>query len=359
MANPVGLDLGSRAYKAVLLGKAKDGYTLNGLAFQELPFPEEEVPPEELLAENLKRFAKEGGLKLKDVVVSLSGEHTNLRVQEMPKMGKEELRNVLPYEIEQYLPINPEESVVDFEILGDAKADATKMSVLLAGGQLAAADSLYKVISGARLNCTAIDVDDLALVNMYEVNYAHEEEYRKVCCLINVGNRITSVLIFDEGMIKFFRSITIAGEHLTKDIQREFALKAEQAEDLKKEQAKIVVEESTSFSLSMFDREDRSLRIFETISGSLNKLLAEIKRCHDFYDTQFKGRSVERILLCGGGAKLKNLDRFLSDKLGMPVEFADPFRQVRVPAKGAAAGLVEQHGPAFAVGVGLALRRFG
>ncbi len=359
MANPIGLDLGSRAYKAVSLGKVKDGYTLNGLAFQELPFPEEEIPPEEFLADNLKRFVREGGLKMRDVVVSLSGEHTNLRVQEMPRMGKEELRNVLPYEIEQYLPINPEESVVDFEILGDVKADASKMSVLLAGGQLAAADSLYKSIAAARMTCHAIDVDDLALVNMFAANYAHDEEYRKVVCLINVGNRITSVLIFDEGIIRFFRSITIAGETLTKDIQREFALKAEQAEDLKKEQAKIVVEEAANFSLSMFDRADRSLQIFESISGNLNKLLAEIKRCHDFYDTQFKGRSVERILLGGGGAKLKNLDRFLGDKLGMPVEFANPFRQVRVPAKGAVSTLVEEHGPAFAVGVGLALRQFG
>lgn len=359
MANPIGLDLGSRAYKAIALGKVKDGFTLTGAAFQELPFPEEEVPPEEFLVDNLKRFIKEGGLKFRDVIVSLSGEHAMLRVQEMPRMEKEALRNVLPYEIEQYMAVNPEESVVDFEILGDAKGDAGKMSVILAGGQLPAAESMYKAVSAARLNCTAIDVDDLALVNMFDVNYAHEEEYRKVVCLINVGNRISSVLIFDEGVIKFFRSIMIAGETLTKDIQREFALKAEQAEDLKKEQAKIVVEEAASFSLSMFDRADRSLQIFESISGNLNKLLAEIKRCHDFYDTQFKGRSVERILLCGGGAKLKNLDRFLSDKLGMPVEFADPFRQIRVPAKGASTTLVEEHGPAFAVGVGLALRRFG
>jgi type IV pilus assembly protein PilM len=180
-----------------------------------------------------------------------------------------------------------------------------------------------------------------------------------VVCLLNIGNRMTSVLIFDEGKLKFNRGITIAGEILTKDIQREFALKPEQAEDLKKEQAKIVVEDASSFSLSMFDREDRSLRIYETISNSLNKMLAEIKRCHDFYDTQFKGRSVERILLAGGGSKLKNLDRFLSDKLSVPVDFADPFRQVRIPAKGSSAAMIEMHGAAFAVSVGLALRKFG
>ncbi|MEK7474525.1 MAG: type IV pilus assembly protein PilM [Candidatus Coatesbacteria bacterium] len=359
MAGLTGLDLGSRSFKAVGVNMVKDGYTLAGIGYQDLPFPEEDTQAEQLLLENLKRFIKEGGVKMKDVAVALSGEHSNLRAQEMPKMGKEELRNVLPYEIEQYLPINPEESVIDFEIQGDSKADPSKMSVLLAAGRLEAAEAMYKVTEQVKLNCRVIDIDDLALTNMFQVNYAWEDDYKKVICLLNVGNRITSVIIFEDGEFRFNKPITIGGEMLTKDIQREFALKSEQAEDLKKEQAKVVVEDASSFSLSMFDREDRSLRIYETISGSLNKLLAEVKRCFDFYDTQYKGRSVERILLCGGGSKLKEFDRFLSDKLGVAVEFADPFRQIRVPAKGTAAALVEQHSPAFGVAVGLALRRAG
>ena len=359
MANPSGLDLGSRSIKAISLSKSKEGYGLTGIGYQDLPFPEEEVPREELLGDALRRFIREGGIRLKDVTASLSGEFSSVKATDMPKMGREELANVLPYEIEQYLAINPEENVIDFQILGDAKGDATKMSVILAAGRLDAAESLYKVVSSARLNCTSIDVDELALANMFEVNYAPDDDYRKVVCLLNIGNRTTSVIVFDEGVLKYNRIIPIAGEVLTKDIQRDFALKAEQAEDLKKEQAKIVVEDASSFNLSMFDREDRSLRLYEAISTSLNKMLAEVKRCFDYYDTQFKGRSVERILLGGGGARLKNLDRFLADKLGVVVEFVDPFRQIRVPSRGSAAGIIETNGVAFGVSVGLALHRFG
>ena len=359
MANPAGLDLGSRTIKAISLSKSKEGFGLTGIGFQELPFPEEEIPREELVGDALRRFMRESGMRLKDVTVSLSGEFSSVKAADMPKMGREELANVLPYEIEQYLAINPEENVIDFQILGDSKSDATKMNVILAAGRLDAAESLYKVVSSAKLNCSAIDVDELALANMFEVNYAWEEDYRKVVCLLNIGNRTTSVIIFDEGVVKYNRIIPIAGEVLTKDIQRDFALKAEQAEDLKKEQAKIVVEDSSSFSLTMFDREDRSLRLYEAISTSVNKMIQEVKRCFDHYDTQFKGRSVERILLSGGGARLKNLERFLADKLGVAVEFVDPFRQIRIPSRGPAAGIIESNGVVFGVSVGLALRRFG
>lgn len=358
MGGLTGLDLGSRALKAVSLSRSKEGYALAGIATQELSFPEEEVPRDEFLAEELRKFAKSGGLKMGDVAVSLSGEFATVQPAAMPKMGREELRNVLPLEIEQYLTINPEENIIDFHIAGDAKEDETKMNVILAAGRTDAAESLYKVVSAAKLTCQAIDVDEIALMNMFELNYSWDEDFQKVVCLLNIGHRTTSLLIFDEAQLKYSRSISVAGESLTKDIQRDFALKPEQAEDLKREQAKIVIEEASSFSLSMFDREDRSLRIFETISGSLNKMLGEIKRVFDYYDTKSKGRSVERVLLAGGGAKLKGMDAFLASKVGVTVDYADPFRQIRMPAKGNALGVVESNAASFGVSVGLALRKF-
>jgi len=359
VANLTGLDLGSRAIKAIVLSRMKTGYSLASAAYEEIPFPDEEIPRDQLMNDALIKFVKGGGVKTKDVVVALSGEFVNIRPAEIPKMPPEELRNVLNYDIESYIPVNREESVVDFQILGDSKGDASKMNVLIVAGRLENAELLYKLTTQAKLNCSAVDIDELALANMFEVNYAWEEDYKKTICLLNIGNRMTSLLIFDEGMLRFVRPITIAGEAFTKDIQREFQMKAEQAEDVKREQGKIVIEDSSSFSLTMFDREDRSLRIYETISGSLNKLLAEIKRCFDYYDTQYKGKSVERILICGGGVRLKQLDRFLADKLSVPVDLADPFRQIHVPGKGPVAQLVEANSASFGVSVGLALRKFG
>lgn len=358
MANLTGLDLGSRALKSVSLAKVKSGYGLTALAHQEIPFQDEDVPREKVATEALERFVKEGGVKSRDVVVALSGEFVNIRPVDVPKMPAEELRNVLSYDIESYIPVNRDESIVDFQIIGDSKVDQTKMTAIIAAGRMESAENLYKMTSQAKLKAVAIDIDELALANMFDVNYAWEDDFKKTICLLNIGNRLTSLLIFDEGILRFVRPITIAGEVFTKDIQREFALKAEQAEDLKREQGKIVIEDSSSFSLTMFDREDRSLRIYETISSSLNKLLAEIKRCFDYYDTQYKGKTIERILISGGGVKLKNLDRHLQDKLSVQVDLVDPFRQIHVPSKGPMTSLIESNSAAFAVSVGLALRKF-
>jgi type IV pilus assembly protein PilM len=118
--------------------------------------------------------------------------------------------------------------------------------------------------------------------------------------------------------------------------------------------------ESDEINLSrMPDKEDRSSRISEAITPVLNKILSELKRSFDFYENSIKGRPISKVLLSGGSARLKNLDKFLSDKLGVPVERSDPFSQIRVNLGEADMEALRENAPALAVSVGLALRRAG
>ena len=62
---------------------------------------------------------------------------------------------------------------------------------------------------------------------------------------------------------------------------------------------------------------------------------------------------VEKIVISGGTALLKNIDRFFSRELNMPVEINDPF--LGIGTKGVSGGW-EEFAPMFAVATGLALR---
>ena len=150
----------------------------------------------------------------------------------------------------------------------------------------------------------------------------------------------------------------LAGESFTKDIRAEFALDMWQAEEFKREKGKVVVENSPGLAPSPEELENGVLRAAEAMMGSLNNLLAEVKRCLDFHETKLDARGVKRIMLCGGGSRLRNLDRFLGGSLELPVEFANPFRKIRVDAGVPGAGLAAAHAAIFGVAVGLALRRF-
>jgi Tfp pilus assembly PilM family ATPase len=65
---------------------------------------------------------------------------------------------------------------------------------------------------------------------------------------------------------------------------------------------------------------------------------------------------VERVILLGGSARLKNVNRFLANKLGIPVEHFSTFRNVESPKTVDPEQMAEKE---FHMGVclGLALRQ--
>jgi type IV pilus assembly protein PilM len=87
-------------------------------------------------------------------------------------------------------------------------------------------------------------------------------------------------------------------------------------------------------------------------------LALEISKTFDFYRATADDNdgSVQKILISGGGSKLKGLPEFLSNRFEMPVERLDPFRQIRVDARRFDPEYMREVVPEMAVAVGLALR---
>jgi len=94
----------------------------------------------------------------------------------------------------------------------------------------------------------------------------------------------------------------------------------------------------------------------DVMTPVLNKLLGEIRRSFDYYETQSRKKTVERVVLLGGSARLKNVNRFLANKLGIPVEHFATFRNVEVE-KGIDPEFLGEKEFQLGVCLGLALRK--
>ena len=66
------------------------------------------------------------------------------------------------------------------------------------------------------------------------------------------------------------------------------------------------------------------------------------------------GKRIEKVILTGGGAKLKGLSQYLNSLLGVPVFIGNPW--VRVDYAEELKPLLLDLGPDFATAVGLAMR---
>ena len=96
-------------------------------------------------------------------------------------------------------------------------------------------------------------------------------------------------------------------------------------------------------------------KVFFAMSNVLVDLANELRRSLDYYYVN-NSRMPERIFLCGGTAKMPRLDEFLSRELGVPVEVADPTKNLAVKTPGYSPQYLREISPLFSVSIGLAIR---
>jgi Tfp pilus assembly PilM family ATPase len=95
--------------------------------------------------------------------------------------------------------------------------------------------------------------------------------------------------------------------------------------------------------------------VINAIAPVLIELATEIRRSLDYYATRYQSHP-EVIYLCGGTARMRNLDQFLANELGIPVQVADPMANIPVQCPRFTPDYLRDISPLFPVSIGLAMR---
>lgn len=98
------------------------------------------------------------------------------------------------------------------------------------------------------------------------------------------------------------------------------------------------------------------LQVFGAIAPVISELLTELRRSMEYYRGRSADGTINEIVLCGGTAGLKNLDRFLEAELGIPTRVGNPLQYATVATKNYSQEYLETVAPAFVVAIGLACR---
>ncbi len=359
----VGLDVGSMMIKAMQFKGKGDKRQLAAAGVTELSQEAiegmEEDVRETLVAETIKKLFKDNNIRSKNVVTSMSGDDVIVRPVKLPYIPADELADVISYEAENYIPLAIDQVVLDYEVLGEVEEGEgqKKISIVLVAAKEEVVDKHLRLIQAAGLNPLIIDVDCYALQNAFQDN--NEVQPDETVAIINIGASVTNINILEGETTFMSRDITMGGNEFTKEIQREFNLSFSQAEELKRQQGRIMIESDDISLSSLPSQDDRSLRISEAMNPVLNKLLSELRRMFDFYETSGGQKNINRISLSGGGSKMVNIDKYLGNKLGIPVDECDIFSKLHIDSKRFDVDDLQSKMDLFGVSYGLAMRRSG
>jgi cell division ATPase FtsA len=189
--------------------------------------------------------------------------------------------------------------------------------------------------------------------------------------LIDLGADKTGIHFFKGENLEFYREVTPAGADITRAIMdglgsgEESKVLYEKAENIK-EMLGISSEGSEEkIPGALRQAQDESINVSKIIfymRPILERMVAEIGRSLDYYKNQFNVDRIDRVLLTGGGAHLKNFFSYLQRELRLPVEHFNPLKEIlfdskKIPARRQAgiAETLDQMGSRFMVAAGLAL----
>jgi type IV pilus assembly protein PilM len=351
----IGVDLGSTAVKIVQLKGAPGRWKLHRCAHLPLPNASPEVPAAERRTQAinlLKDFlSKQKGAVSKNAVFSVAGNSVIVRFVKFPKMSRDDLSKMILIEAEPYIPFSIPEVNLDFHILGDVVEEGQKkMETILVAAKKETINSRLDIIQQGGFSPTLIDVDAFALENAYEASVG--PNVKETVLIVHVGAFVTSMAIIENGVPKVVRDVFIAGNTVTKALQRNFQCDTKQAEAMKARAAILATAEEREKAVAEQNKE--ALQMSTVIMPVMKDLLAEIQRSLDFFLSQGADRQVGRVLLSGGGSRLTNITSYLAQELRLPVELFDPFLRIE-----GAQSISPEVRPLFSVAMGLALRKEG
>lgn len=337
----VGLDIGSKLIKAVEMEHDKEGFRISNVAISSTPegsVVEGTVSSRAEVLDTIKSILQTSGIKCKHVVTAVAGKDVIIKRIKMDSMQPEELREVIGWEAEQHIPFERDEVVLDFQILMPA-SDGGQMEVLLVAAKKDRVDDRIDLMYECGLVPVIVDVDSFALTNAFEHN--HQDELSGLKCLISMGKELTSIIIYQDGVLMLARDVAGGTGMLTDELQRVLGFEHDEAE---------------SSLLGVIPEGKSAEEVRTIVFGISERLLRNLERANSYIKTSGLGEGIEEYYLCGGGAKIPWLTAFLKDKLNSDIKVPNPFRFIDMKE-----GIVEDRikremAPMILQAVGLAMR---
>lgn len=340
----IGLDIGTSVVRAAELSFSRGGTTLD--RFGQVVVPEGavrdgEVVDEEQVTAAIKHLWSATGFSHKRVVLGVANQRVIVRQMDLPWMAQAELRASLAFHVADVLPIAVEQSVLDFYPLEEITGDdgARLLRGLLVAAQRDTVLSNVRCAEAAGLRVTSVDLTSFAVLRSIgrQTDLSVGTE-----ALIDVGARVTNIVVHRAGVPRFVRILLMGGQDVTDAVSEQLGVPLEQAEGMKQHFATY----GTGDELAMVSR---------TVATTSQDFVDEIRGSLDYYASSSPGSPVERIVVSGGGSRLEGLIERLTSGTRLPVVTGDPLWPLRIGRTGLDDDQLEFIKPLAAVPVGLAL----
>lgn len=307
-----GIDIGNHSIKlAEVQYKAIDRAKIERLSNLKTPYgviTGIDKAAQEKLASKLKELVEISGVNTKKCVAALPEASIFTRLITVPKVEEAKLEELVHWEARQYIPLPIDQVQKDYVEVEEINVNGKQMlKLLLVAAPKTLVNRYTEVVAMAGLELLALETETIAtsrLIAFGGINTGTR-------MIMDFGANGTDISVVKNGSMIFSQSLNTGSDALTKSISTDFGLELSQAEQYK-----------ITYGLDSTQVEGK---IYKSIEPIMQIIVDEMVRTLNFFRTHLQDSIPSEILLVGDGAKLKKLDEYLKQKIGINVVLANPF----------------------------------
>ncbi|RLK49696.1 pilus assembly protein PilM [Microbacterium telephonicum] len=312
----VGLEITEEGVRAAEVTVGKNPVVL---AQGSVPLPagaakDSEVFDKDAVVLALRQLWTRAGIKGRNVVLGLGSRRILVREYTTTALRPDLLRQALPFQVQDLLPVPAEQAVLDFY---PTSQEGDQVTGLLVAAVAETVEDLVATIAKAKLTVDVVDLAPFGLARAVARSAASGE----TVAALHLGDHTSHVVVVQDGMPRFVRIIPI-------DITTEAVRSRENAalDDLSIEQP--VVEELLETVPANGDgprmRRSRgaargAVRVGAMSDAAIDDLVTRLGSTLRFYADRAADRPITRVLLTGAGAAVEGVADALAATLPMPV----------------------------------------
>jgi type IV pilus assembly protein PilM len=279
----------------------------------------QEAARERVILKAIQELFGERAFNSKNINVCAPGFHVFSKFVKLPPVDTSKVTQIIQYEAQQNVPFPLEEVVWDYQILGTTPTG--ELEVLLVAIKADVVEGLFRTAEAAGLRVQLVDVSPAGLCNAFRYNYG---DLDGCTMLLDIGAKTSNLLFFEKGKV-YSRGINIGANSITQDFAAESKLKFAEAERLKIEQGFV----SLGGAYEEPDNPQQAA-ISKIARQVMTRLHIQVNQTLQFYRGQQGGSAPQRLFLAGGASIMPYTAQFFAEKLNLPVEYFNPFRNVQI-----------------------------
>lgn len=337
----LGIDFGTSYIKATELTLNEGRVVLSNYGYIEMRFTEGKnavVPtlsPEKLIHDHLEALLHRFAPRSKSINLALPGFSGLITLIELPDMNDEDLKQAIQFEAQKYIPSPLGEVAFSWEVLSRKKSnDASKkkmMEVLLVAALRKEVTKYEHIVAGIRLPIDLLEIEIFPLVR------AVAEDFIGTVLLVDIGSRVTNIVLVGNGDVRLNRSVNAGGNEITSTLAEGLHISWDRAEEMKRGSKDFLTDPKSAIVFS-----------------GLDLITSEVSRIFAMCSTKGPENLPHEIILSGGTAKMKGLSEYFSSTFRVPVSIANPWKNISFPEP-LRPIIANTLGPSFSIAVGLAL----